>query len=332
MRERACRLSRRQHRSVTLAALFILLTCGGREAAFADTTYWRVTVGRVTVIADDSPQRCTRLASEITAFEGALRTLVDWNADYVLPPLSLYSLSKQDASRVFLTDSDRRQQRSDRMIVLSKWLPGRDFNVAAIANENGSDDPLKSVMLVYAEAILIRGPMEHFPPWYLLGLPNLLNDPMFRPDGSILLNRNLPYRAVNPSNHASTSYNLRQVLEMRPHDFATADYPEFMLRARDWALFGLLTTPERRAQYREFAALMTQGESAADAVKDAFGVPLETLAAEFEAGRWRNNVQYRLPGPTPRAVIPPPEQLQPAEADTLLQVVAERTAHQRTAQ
>jgi hypothetical protein len=315
--------------SVGVLVTLLLLVAGYHQSARADTTYWRVRLGRVTVIADDSPQRCTRLASEITAFEGTLRTLVDWNADYVLPPLSLYSLSKQDASRVFLTDTDRRQQRSDRMIILSKWLPGPDFNVAAIANENGSDDPLKSVMLVYAEAILIRGPMEHFPPWYLLGLPNLLNDPMFRPDGSILLNRNLPYQPVNPGKRATTAYNLQQLLDMRPREFATADYPRFMRLARDWALFGLLTTPERRPQYRELAALMTQGESAADAVKDAFGVPLETLSAEFEAGRWRNNVQYRLPALVPRPVVPPPEQIEAAEANTLLQVVAARISHQR---
>ena len=326
---RTCRLSRRQHRTVALATLFIFLVCGSRGAAFADTTYWRVTIDRVTVVSDAGPQRCSRLATQLLAFEGILRGLADWPADFVPPPLALYSLSKQDAARVLLSESERRKQRTDNMMIYSKFLPGPDFNIAAIVDEGSSDDPLASVLLLYARGLLTSGGGQHFPPWYQLGVSNLLNGLLIRTDGSVLLNRNIPFEPIGTSaSPPSSHYDLPVLLDMHGRDMGpNTDYKEFMRRAREWAEFGLLTTPERRSRYRELALLMRQGTPAADAVKDAFGMPLEQLVAEFESGKWRKDVQYRLPAPTSLPVVPTPEKLDIGATNTLLQVVAGRAEH-----
>jgi hypothetical protein len=302
----------------------LLLVAGGVQAASADTTYWRVTIDRVTVVSDSGPQRCTRLATQLLAFESIVRGLANWDADFVPPPVALYSVSQQDAPRVLLSDSDQRKQRIEHMQIYSKYLPGADFNVTAIIDE-GTDGPLQSVLLLYAQGLLTRGPTQSRPPWFQLGVANLLNGLLIRGDGSVLLNRNLTFvPTAEGTRQNSVHFDLPKLLSMRPGDFQAGDYKEFMSRARDWAQFGLLTTPERRTQYQELATLMQQGEPVEEAVKDAFGMPLERLAAEFEGAKWRHDVQFRITAPGALPAIPTPSKLDPTEANTLLQIVAAR--------
>jgi hypothetical protein len=180
--------------------------------------------------------------------------------------------------------------------------------------------------------MLTSGPTLRHPPWYQLGVANLLNGLIIRDDGSVLLNRNSPFEpVVNGDRHARVHYDLEKLLQTGASDLAAgANYREFVHQAREWAEFGLLTTEERRSHYRELATLMRQGEPAADAVNDAFGVPFEQVVAEFEGGRWHREIQFRLTAPGTRAVIPAPAKLESGEANTLLQVVASRVSHART--
>jgi hypothetical protein len=157
-----------------------------------------------------------------------------------------------------------------------------------------------------------------------------VNGLMIREDGSVLLNRNLPFEPVVDREHrARVQYDLETLLETRPADLTkSGDWKEFVRRAREWAQFGLLTTETRRSQYRDLGTLMRQGTPAADAVKDAFGVPLAQIAAEFEDGRWRREAQFRMSTPGGPIALPPATKLAPS-ADTLLQVVASRVSQQR---
>jgi hypothetical protein len=309
----------------------IVLAAGYGGIALADTTYWRVTIDRVTVVTDGNAQRCSRLAAQFLAFEAILRELADWSPDYAPPPVALYSLSQQDALRVLLSDSERQRQRSNGMMIYSKYLPGRDFNINAIVDEGGSDDPMQSVLLLYAEGLLTTGPTQRHPPWFQLGVANLLNGLIIRSDGSVILNRTLPFEPTTDGDHRPQAhYDLEKLLSLRTADFGPAlDYKEFMRRAREWAQFGLLTTDERRSRYRELATLMRQGEPVGDAVKDVFGIPLQQVAAEFEAGAWRKEVQFRLAAHTSLPLIPAPAKLESSEANILLQVVAARAARDR---
>jgi hypothetical protein len=136
--------------------------------AVAGTTYWRITVDRVTVVANGSEQRCNRLATQFVSFERILRVLANWNPDYELPPIAVYSLSEQDARRVFLSETDRQRQRANNILIYSKFLPGVDYNVAAIVDTGGTADPLESVLLLYAEGMLTTGPTQRHPPWFQL--------------------------------------------------------------------------------------------------------------------------------------------------------------------
>lgn len=318
-------------RHLLITTSLMVFAAGCSRVAFADTTYWRLTIDRVTVVSDGNAQRCSRLAAQFLAFESILRELAAWNPDYVPPPVALYSLSQQDALRILLSDTERQRQRSNGMMIFSKYLPGNDFNINAIVDEGGTDDPLQSVLLLYAEGLLTTGPTRRHPPWFQLGVANLLNGLIIRSDGSVILNRSLPFEPTADGAHRPQAhYDFEKLLSLRTADFgAGIHYKEFMRRAREWAQFGLLTTDERRSHYRELATLMRQGEPAADAVKDTFGVPLEQLAAEFEAGAWRKDVQFRLPAHAPPPVVPLPAKLESSEANILLQVVAARASRER---
>jgi hypothetical protein len=294
--------------------------------AHADTTYWRVTMDRMTVVSDGGGERCSRLATQLTIFERLLRELAGWSADYQPPPIALYSLSQPDARRVLLSDADRRQQSSSNMHIYSKFLPGHEFNIAAIVDEGGSDDPLESVLLLYAEGALISGPTQHYPPWFQLGVANVMNGLMVREDGSVILNRNVPFEPVDSKGGGvHMQYDLLKLLQARAGDLnAGADYKEFMRAAREWAQFGLLTTQQRRAQYHDLATLMRQGTPAADAVNDAFGVPFEQVAGEFRAAAWRKEAQFRVTPQGAPVSVPKPEKLDAQQTNILLQVVATR--------
>jgi hypothetical protein len=304
-------------------AMFVM--CPFLTIARAETTYWRITMDRVTVVADGSSDRCTRLAKQLVIFESLLRELAGWDADYQLPAIALYSLSQQDARRVLLSDADRRQQVSTNMQIFSKFLPGQEFNIAAIVDV-GSDDPLQSVLLLYAESALMNGPTRRDPLWFQFGVANLMNGVMIRNDASVLLNRNLPFEPVDAKNGTVHGrYDLLKLLETRAADLnANGDYKEFVRLAREWAQFGLLTTEQRRDQYRELALLMRQGTPAPEAVKAAFGVPYEEIVEEFHGATWHKDAQFRVtPHGTPVSV-PIPAKLETDQVNALLQVVAKR--------
>jgi hypothetical protein len=304
----------------------------GPALAGAATNYWRITADRVTVIAADSAEHCTRLAMELIVFEHVLRQMAGWDSDYQPPPIALYALSQQDARRFFLSDSERKEELITNMQIFSKYLPGADYNIAAIVDNGSGDEATQSALFLYAEGLLVAGPTRRDAPWYQLGVANLLNGALIRADSSVLLNRNLEFEAGQESNSSSHEpYDLARLLRTSTDELngGAVDMKAFVRGARDWAQFGLLTGEERRKQYRELAILMRQGSPADDAVKDAFGVSLQELAARFVAGSWRKDAQYRIPAPAQTAHLPSPIKLEGPEAETLLKVLASRALAER---
>jgi hypothetical protein len=296
--------------------------------AHADTAYWRLSTDRITVISNGSAKRCERLATQFLTFERVLRELAGLDEDSQLTPVSIYSLSEADARRVFLSDADKRQQDARNTRIYSKYFPGRDVNVAAIVDANGIDEPLQSVLLLYAEGLLTSGATRAFPTWYQIGVYNITNGLLIRDDGSVLLSRDGRFEP-DAGKNARVTYDLATLLATTGRDLSNGgDWRSFSRRARELAQYGLLTTAERRAHYRELAALMRQGTPADQAVDQAFGVPLAQLSQEFEDSRWRREAQFKIPAPKALPVLPTPELLDSTKARELLQLVADRVAQQ----
>jgi hypothetical protein len=296
--------------------------------AHADTTYWRLSTDRVTVVSNGSAKRCQRLAAQFLSFERVLRGLAGLDEDSQLTPIAVYSLSEADAERVFLSAADRQQQDARRIRIYSKYLPGRDLNVAAIVDVNGVDEPLQSVLLLYAESLLMSGANRANPLWFQIGVANITNGLLIRDDGSVLLSREGSFEPDVEKN-ARVKYDLATLLTTTGRDLsAGGDWRVYTKRAREFAQYGLLTTPERRTHYRELTALMRQGTPAEQAVEQAFGRPLADVARELEDGRWRHEAQFRIPAPASGPELPAPEKLDSAKARDLLQVVADRVAQQ----
>lgn len=314
-------------RRVVLATLMAGLVAPGAKA---DTIYWRLATDRIEVVSNGSAKRCTKLAAQYMSFQRVLRELSGLDEDSQLRPLTVYALSDADADRVFLSDADRRQQSARRMRIYSKYLPGSDLDVVAVVDANGAgiDEPLQSVMLLYAQSLLMSGATRAYPFWYQVGVSNVTNGLLIRDDGSVLLSRDGPFEPdVEKSGHIK--YDLATLLATTGRDLSNGgDWRSFTRRARELAQYGLLTTADRRAHYRELAVLMRQGTPADQAVDQAFGVPLTEIAREFDDGSWRRQAQFRLQPPATLPVLPTPEQLEPAKARELLQVVADRVAQQ----
>lgn len=325
------RVSSRTLTRTGLRLLPVLLLAGlAAPRAHADTIYWRLSTDRITVVANGSAKRCTRIAAQFMTFERVLRDLAALDEDSRLRPVTVYSLSETDADRVFLSEADKRQQNARRMRIYSKYLPGPDLNVAAIVDANGGsiDEPLQSVLLIYAESLLTSGAMRAYPLWYQIGVPNVINGLLIRDDGSVLLSREGPFEP-DVEKSARVKYDLARLLATSGTDLANGgDWKTFSRRAREFAQYGLLTTAEHRAHYRELAALMRQGTPADQAVEQAFGVPLAEVSREFDDGGWRRQAQFRIPPSANAPALPAPEQLEPAKARELLQVVADRVAQQ----
>ena len=296
--------------------------------AHADTIYWRLSTDRITVVSNGSAKRCGRIAAQFLSFELVLRELAGLDEDSQLTPVTIYSLSEDDARRVFLSEADKRQEDARRMRIYSKYLPGRDLNVVAIVDVNGIDEPLQSVLLLYAESILTSGATRAYPLWYQIGVSNITNGILIRDDGSVLLSRDGPFEP-DAGKNARVKYDLATLLATAGRDLSNGgDWRSFSRRARELAQYGLLTTAERRAHYRELAALMRQGTPADQAVDQAFGVPLAQLSREFEDGRWRREAQFKIPAPRAGPVLSTPELLDSTKARDLLQLVADRVAQQ----
>jgi hypothetical protein len=93
-----------------------------------------------------------------------------------------------------------------------------------------------------------------------------------------------------------------------------------------WAQFGLLTTEERRSQYRELGLLMRQGAPAAEAVPDSFGVTLDALTEQFAAGAWQKDASYRLPPHGAPPEVPAAVARDGAQHNAQLEALAARVA------
>lgn len=309
------------------SALVLVVLLGCAPICEARAQYWRVTGDHVTVICSPLASRCAHLSTQFLAFNRLLRYVAGWDDDYVPAPLTVYSLPPEDAASLLLTAEDRKQQRGSNNVLSSKFLPGREEDFAAIVESPGAgDSPAQGVMLLYTESIILGGPTARFPPWYQLGVANLVNGVMIRADGTAYLDRNQPFEPLVDKAHQTRGrYDLKQLLQVTAADLnAGGDFKEFIRRSRSWAQFGLLTTPERRAQYRELCVLMRQGANAEEAIQSAFGKPFAQVQAEFEDGHWRKSAQFRLSLPGAPQAAPATERLDSAEADKQLRQLAER--------
>lgn len=314
-------------RTLALLTLFAL-SIGLAQAVEADTPYWQLTTESVTVISNSGAKRCERLASQFLTFQRLLRDLAGLDDDVAFRPVTLYSLSDGDASQVFLSEADRRQQNAQRVRIYSKYLPGMDRDVAAIVDTGNGDDPLQSVLLLYARSVLMAGPTRGFPPWYVIGISDVTNGVLIRDDESVLLSRDGPFEPV-VAKQVRTKYDLAALLSATYKDLSSGgDFKEFSKRAREWAQFGVLTTPERRTHYRELGVLMRQGTPAEDALNQAFGIPLADVAKDFEDGRWRHDAVFRIPPPKTLPTVPAGQPLDPGQIKAALQVLADRALQQ----
>lgn len=309
--------------------LMALMVCAP-SVVLAETTYWRLSTDRMTVIANDSARRCTTLAHQFSTYERVLRELANLDEDVEFPPIAVYSLSQADARKVFWTESDRSEQQRRNMMIYSRFLPGNELDVAAIVDVGDADDQaLQSILLLYGQSMLANRTFRTYPAWYQIGVANITNGLVIRKDGSVLLNRKVQFEPdVERGATKKVAYDLATMLDADGNDVMRGDIKKFSRLAREWAQFGLLTLPERRAQFHELALLMRQGAKAAEAVPDAFGVPLQELAAEFEEGKWQKQVQYKIPAPPSIETFPDPQRVEPDKAVALLKVVAERVEQQ----
>ncbi len=290
-------------RTIGFLVTLVLVSFVSSGSACADTPYWRVSMEGLTVISNGSAQ------------------------DSAFQPLTVYSLSNSDASQWFLTESDKKQQSAQNMRIYSKYLPGTDTNIAAIVDA-GSDEPLQSVLFLYARSVLQTGPGRGFPAWYVIGVSDITNGLLIRDDGSILLSREASFRPVVDKT-VRAKYDLASLLSATYKDLSGGgSWEEFSNRARAWAQYGLLTTPDRRTHYRELAILMRQGTPAADAVSQAFGSSLAEVAKDFEDERWRHDAVFRIPPPKTLPAVPPAQPLDQGQIKAALQVVADRAAQQ----
>jgi hypothetical protein len=294
----------------------------------AEVPYWRVTVDRVTVVTNGSARRCTQLATQFLAFEQILQSLANLDSGYEPIPVAIYGITAHDAEKYFYSAQDVQKMQQGLSAPYSKTLPGRDFNMLAIVDDGNIEDPWQSVLLLHAQGILTNGPTRRYPMWYQLGVPNILNGLSIERDNSVLLNRDQPFEPVDDREvRKDIKYDLKTLLQADGRAFDTGgDLTEFVRRAREWAQFGLLTTPERRKSYLDLAKLMRQNTPAEEAVSETFMVSLNELSAQFESRAWRKEVKYRLPAPTQLPAIDTPTRVDAAELKTLLEVLGTRTS------
>jgi hypothetical protein len=305
-----------RHAALLAWGLATLLSHPGRAEAAGP--YWRCERDRVTVISNSSAARCEFLLRATVRYEQLLTDLVRWEAEATFKPLRLYSLTRADAREVMYTEKESDERTFPG--IRSKYLPDSESNVAAIVAVDG-DEPLQSVLFLYGQSLLANGPTRSYPAWYRLGIANLLNGLEIRPDGAVLLNRNPRFAAVAGSNErAGERLDLPALLDAK-HARTVADFNELARRSHVWAQFGLLTTEERRRQYRELAVLMRQGAPAAEAVPTVFGKSLAELTDDFERGAWRKDVSYRIPAPAELPDLAPAVEMDAAAVDAQLKTL-----------
>ena len=191
---------KRSFSGIALAALSLtvsgLIVAGRAEAA---ASYWRCGLDRVTVVSNGSAARCEILLRATIRYEQVLTELVGWEPDASILPLNLYSLTRADAKQIMFTTGQLAEQTRTRTVTYSKYLPGQDLNIASMVDVGG-DEPLQSLLFIYGQSLLANGPARSYPAWYQLGVANLLNGLVIRPDGTVLLNRNQTFVAVVEGN------------------------------------------------------------------------------------------------------------------------------------
>jgi hypothetical protein len=312
---------------ITRIVLLAIAVCViAPRGAVAATPYWQCSLDRLTVITNGSAARCERLLHTTLRYEQMLTELTGGDPETSMPPLKLYSLTRADAKQRMFTERQLAEQTRTRRYTTSKYLPGPDVNIAVIIDEPG-DQSLLSALFIYAQSFLASGSARAYPLWFQVGVANVLNGAVVRPDGTVLLNRKETFSAVVEDNQrASKRLDLAALLAAESKGLSPADFNEVARRAHVWAQFGLLTTDERRSQYRELALLMRQGASAAEAVPDSFGITLEALTEQFEAGAWRKDASYRLAPRDAPPRIQPAVSIEGADLDAQLAALAVRVA------
>jgi len=294
----------------------------------AAAQYWRCELGRVAVVSNSSATRCELLLRATVRYEQLLSELVGMQLDESLTPLRLYSLTRVDAREYMFTEKELGDQVRTRQAIHSRSMPGLELNVLSIV-DLGGDEPLRSALNLYSQMLMSSGPTRSYPAWYQVGVATLLNGLMIRPDGSVILSRNPAFLAVVDDHKrasADARVDLPALLDAKPSGLPPADYNEFARRADIWAQFGMLTTPERRKQYRDLADLMRQGTPAEEAVHAAFGISLKELTEQFEGGAWRKDVSYRVPAPASAPSVATPLELDAAALDEQLTLLKQRVA------
>jgi hypothetical protein len=315
---RSCRFG------VRISVVLFVLTLS-TDVAQGATAYWRITTDRMSIVSDASAKRCERLATQFTRLEQLMAELSNWDSDFEPTPLAIFSVSKADSRRYFLSTDERRRESQQGMRIYSKFLPGRDLNMAAIVNV-GTEEPLQSALLLYAQSLMTVGPTRRYPGWFQIGVSNLLNGLVIRDDGSVLLNRDVLFEATIDNNTDQIrTLSLGRLLAITPTEINPSNIRAYSLRAREWALFGLLTSPERKQGYRELAELMRQGTPAEEAVAEAFGMSLAQLTDEFDSRKWRSEVTYRLPPPATRPSVPAATPLDEEQIQLQLEILRSRT-------
>lgn len=308
-----------------IAVLLIAAWLATWNQAEAATQYWKCNLDRLTVITNGSAARCERLIRTTARYEQLLVELTGWESDTTMRPLTLYSLTRPDAKQRMFTEKQLAEQARTRRNTYSRYMPGAELNVAAIVDEGGGDESLQSVLFLYGQALLTEGPTRGYPLWYQLGVANLLNGALIRPDGTVLLNRKQAFAAeVQDNQRASQRLDLPALLAAEGRGLSPADFNEVAKRAHTWAQFGLLTTEQRRSQFRELAVLMRQGATAAQAVPDAFGMPLDALTQQFSSGAWQKDASFRLPPHGAPLEVLPAGPLEGAELETELAALTAR--------
>jgi hypothetical protein len=305
-------------------AVTSLIATGRAEAA---DQYWRCELGRVSVVSNSSATRCELLLRATLRYEQLLSELVGMQLESITP-LRLYSLTRVDAREYMFTEKELGDQVRTRQAIHSRSMPGLELNVLSIV-DLGGDEPLQSALNLYSQLLMSSGPTRGYPAWYQLGVATLLNGLMIRPDGMVILSRTPAFLAlVDDHKRASADarVDLPALLDAKPSGLPPADYNEFSRRAHIWAQFGLLTTPERRKQYRDLADLMRQGTPAEEAVPVAFGISLAELTEQFEHGAWRTDVSYRVPAPATTPSIATPLELDAAAIDEQFTLLKQRVA------
>lgn len=311
-------------------AAFAAAVLGIATCTFAAIPYLTTTVDELTVMSNGGAKRCARIAMQFIRFDALMRDLAGWDEDAHLPALKVYLIGSSDGKKAFLTDADRKKQDATRMYIYSKYMPGPDFDIAAMLDEQQYEEWMQSLFLLRAETLLVAGATRRYPAWYQIGVSNLLNGLVIKEDGTILFSRDTAFVPQgDDTSRSHLKFDLPALLDMRrTSDLKSqADWQYFFARARDFATYGILTTPERKTLFRDLALLMRQGTPAEDAVKEAFGVSLADLTADFTSNRWRREVQYRLPPLATPVVIPGCTQLSDEDVAKQFQILANRTSH-----